>query len=249
MGPAILGAAKGLSGLAGLLGIGSSVASNIGAKSRQNLANRQNVEFWNMQNKYNTPKAQMARLKDAGLNPALIYGSGATNTGVAGSIAPSKAASYNIKDPTPTALNAAMLGSQIRLQDSQSRKNNAETEKTLGLTPGLKTNLELRNEIQQIKNNIAGKTQQQAINLIKQSSLQADFNTKLKDVDAEAATGGYVKGNPFFTIFTQLGIAGDDPQSQLFRKALIGGLIGSKIISELSSGITKFIPRNPKTNR
>jgi len=110
-----------------LAGIGSSVASNYGAKQRQDAANRQNTEFWNMQNKYNTPKAQMARLKEAGLNPALIYGSGATNTGVAGSIAPSKAAPYNIKDPTPTALNAAMIESQIQLQNSQSGKNAAET--------------------------------------------------------------------------------------------------------------------------
>lgn len=32
---------------------------------------------WNMQNEYNSPTAQMARLKAAGLNPNLIYGKGA----------------------------------------------------------------------------------------------------------------------------------------------------------------------------
>lgn len=31
---------------------------------------------WNMQNEYNSPQAQMARLKAAGLNPMLVYGSG-----------------------------------------------------------------------------------------------------------------------------------------------------------------------------
>lgn len=31
---------------------------------------------WNMQNEYNSPAAQMARLKEAGLNPALVYGDG-----------------------------------------------------------------------------------------------------------------------------------------------------------------------------
>lgn len=36
-----------------------------------------NLEAWNMQNAYNTPKAQMERLELAGLNPRLIYGSGA----------------------------------------------------------------------------------------------------------------------------------------------------------------------------
>lgn len=35
---------------------------------------------WNMQNAYNSPAAQMQRLKDAGLNPNLVYGSGADAT-------------------------------------------------------------------------------------------------------------------------------------------------------------------------
>lgn len=35
---------------------------------------------WNMQNEYNSPMAQMARLRDAGLNPNLVYGHGAAQT-------------------------------------------------------------------------------------------------------------------------------------------------------------------------
>jgi hypothetical protein len=49
------------------------------------LANRQlaeyqyskDLEMWNRQNEYNSPLAQMARLKGAGLNPNLVYGTGA----------------------------------------------------------------------------------------------------------------------------------------------------------------------------
>ena len=36
------------------------------------------VEMWNMQNRYNSPTAQMSRLRQAGLNPNLVYGSGVT---------------------------------------------------------------------------------------------------------------------------------------------------------------------------
>lgn len=36
-----------------------------------------NLTMWNLQNEYNDPSAQMQRLDDAGLNPHLIYGSGA----------------------------------------------------------------------------------------------------------------------------------------------------------------------------
>ena len=49
-----------------------------------------------MQNEYNTPANQMKRLQDAGLNPNLIYGSGSANTGIAGGVAPSKPAPYNV---------------------------------------------------------------------------------------------------------------------------------------------------------
>lgn len=35
-----------------------------------------NLDFWAMQNQYNSPEAQMERLKQAGLNPNMIYGSG-----------------------------------------------------------------------------------------------------------------------------------------------------------------------------
>lgn len=36
--------------------------------------NQQQIDFWNMNNKYNTPLAQRARLEQAGLNPDLMYG-------------------------------------------------------------------------------------------------------------------------------------------------------------------------------
>ena len=99
-------------GISGMFGLGSDLLTNKGALRRQRLADQQNIRFWNMQNEYNLPKNQMKRLQDAGLNPNLIYGSGATNTGIAGGIAPSKPASYNIKNPVP--LPALMLEAQIQ---------------------------------------------------------------------------------------------------------------------------------------
>ena len=40
-------------------------------------ARQHDVSMWNAQNEYNTPAMQMQRLKEAGLNPNLVYGSGA----------------------------------------------------------------------------------------------------------------------------------------------------------------------------
>lgn len=94
-------------------GLGSIVGSAIGAgaQRRANIQNMQlakyqnnwqtaendkayarSVEMWNMQNQYNSPTAQMSRLRQAGLNPNLVYGSGVTgnNAGSAPQYQPAK---------------------------------------------------------------------------------------------------------------------------------------------------------------
>lgn len=73
-----------------LIGAGSQVSGGLFGylgQKRQNKHNLQlakdarqhDVNMWNMQNQYNTPAMQMQRLKEAGLNPHLMYGQG--NTG------------------------------------------------------------------------------------------------------------------------------------------------------------------------
>lgn len=41
-------------------------------------AYQRSLQMWNLQNEYNSPTQQMARLRTAGLNPNLVYGSGVT---------------------------------------------------------------------------------------------------------------------------------------------------------------------------
>jgi len=80
----------------GLLSAGSNVLSqgiNAVATGTTNRANRRHAEKmmqwevnanrqnWQLQNEYNHPKQQMQRLKEAGLNPNLVYGNGAVATG------------------------------------------------------------------------------------------------------------------------------------------------------------------------
>lgn len=84
-----------LSFLSSLAGSQSNSAQDYAAQYAQNYQNYQysrelakyqnelNMQSWNMQQDYNTPKNQMARFKAAGLNPNLIYGQG--NSGNASS--------------------------------------------------------------------------------------------------------------------------------------------------------------------
>lgn len=54
--------------------------------------NATNIENWQMQNEYNLPVNQMRRLKDAGLNPNLVYDKGASTTASSLPSAPSPGA-------------------------------------------------------------------------------------------------------------------------------------------------------------
>lgn len=67
--------------------IGSGVMQGIQNRAQrkwnEKMYDRQRTDAlsdWNMQNEYNNPLNQMARLKDAGLNPNLVYGNGAQAT-------------------------------------------------------------------------------------------------------------------------------------------------------------------------
>jgi hypothetical protein len=76
MSDAIGGAIQAIGNIAGQF------ISNAGS-ARQNRKNREwQEEMWNKNNAYNTPTMQMARFKEAGLNPHLIYGQG--NSGNSG---------------------------------------------------------------------------------------------------------------------------------------------------------------------
>ena len=64
--------------IAGTVG-GSLLGNKLAQRSNKKLAQysfNKNVEMWKMQNAYNSPKQQMSRLKEAGLNPNLMYGKG-----------------------------------------------------------------------------------------------------------------------------------------------------------------------------
>ena len=71
------GGAAAISAAAGLAGsIGSGRKAYHRSKKLMNKQYQMDMEAWKTQNAYNTPAAQQARLKEAGLNPALMYGQG-----------------------------------------------------------------------------------------------------------------------------------------------------------------------------
>lgn len=80
---------------AALISGGSNLLSGVFQSAAQSSANATNIQLarenrewqesmWQKQNEYNTPAAQIQRMREAGLNPALMYSQG--NVGNAGSV-------------------------------------------------------------------------------------------------------------------------------------------------------------------
>lgn len=123
--------------------VGSAIQSQQNAKvARENTdktiaANRsmaeyqysKDLEMWNRGNVYNDPSAQMQRLKAAGLNPNMVYGSGSAAGMSAGQLPKYNAptASYNY---VPAVDLPGMIGQfqNFRLGNSQIRNTEASAE-------------------------------------------------------------------------------------------------------------------------
>lgn len=131
--------------LAGAIGAVGNVASNVySGRVNEKVAGRQNEwnlamyqrqladsrENWNMQNAYNSPKAQMERLKEAGLNPNLVYGNSTSGSaGNAGSMSSTPSAQPAVGYYRPMNMMAGLGDlAQLFLTASTVRRNNSETD-------------------------------------------------------------------------------------------------------------------------
>lgn len=106
-----------ITGGAALLGSAINAGSQMGTNSSQlsysrEMYDKQRADAladYNMQNEYNSPKQQMARFKEAGLNPNLIYGQMSNSPVVRSSTAQSynpTAPQVDLAQPAGLALNA-----------------------------------------------------------------------------------------------------------------------------------------------
>lgn len=141
---------------ASLVTAGGNIAFNAAANKKQRawserMYQRQyndNVNFWNLQNEYNSPRAEMQRYKDAGLNPNLIYGN-SNSGGSAGSIATPDIQQTQFRTPDISGIQGA--GSVLsQFQDFQIKQAQIDIMKQQG------NNLALQNMGLEFKNQILG---------------------------------------------------------------------------------------------
>lgn len=150
-GSALLNAGVGAaSGLFGFIGANKRQKRAIAAQKEENRLAREwqkemadwynRVERENLADEraYNNPSAVMARLKDAGLNPDLIYGNGASglvDSNVASAAMPSSVPPTDVAGPimaTPTAMESLFTGAAYAKTLAETKNIKADTAKKEG---------------------------------------------------------------------------------------------------------------------
>jgi hypothetical protein len=123
-----------------------------------NRQQAQNLANWNMQNQYNSPSAQMDRMRQAGINPAMMYGNMSNGPSIeAPSVIHASAPSGSTSSPahsnfTPMQANAptfdlnkgVLAGSQLTVQNAQA--DNLRSQSELLQAQKVKTAVETANE-------------------------------------------------------------------------------------------------------
>lgn len=91
---------------------------------------KDSLAFWNMQNQYNTPQAQMQRFQDAGLNPNLVYGQGSSGNASAPNVPTTPSGQFNTPDFSGI---GAILPQFMDMEIKQATYDNLLTDNTVKL--------------------------------------------------------------------------------------------------------------------
>lgn len=224
-----------MDGIGSLFTIGAQKRAATRAYKRQKAFTK---EVFDYTNAYNTPKAQMDRLRAAGLNPALMYGQGNVGNATAQTANVQKA---NITGPNLA--QSAAAGAQISLMNAQDQKLRAEAENIREQT--VLTGNQSSKVLAEILNIGAqqAKTIQETLNL-KTMGEVLNFDKAIKAIEKDRATNkGIIKGD---TIGNILGMLNLDPANNPTDRKILQGAFtayfGSKVASDLIGSITKLNP-------
>jgi len=129
---------------------------------------KDNLTDWATQNQYNSPAAQMQRLKEAGLNPNLVYGNGVDGN----STAPAKSADVKGWDPKNPDIGSAAPAALAAFQNMRQSTLQADLVKQQIELAKADTDIKKTTQLAQ-KLNIADKT------------FDLDFKKELKDTNLD----------------------------------------------------------------
>ena len=205
------------------------------------------LDAWNMQNAYNLPKAQMARLKAAGLNPALMYGQGTTgNTSGAPQTKFTQLNPYMNSGDIGTLSNASINMALLKAQ-----KDNIESDTQVKKTSATRNKVLTKKDKAEIK-----KINRSIVNMDTQTAKMLQETSNLKDVQSyqrlqnelqtkvvARANKGIIKGDTIGNILEMFGL--DPVNNKDHRNWLYGALgtwYGSTVAKNIMQGVGSIVP-------
>ena len=244
----LVGAGTGL--LGGLFSIGARKKAFKRSKQLMDKQFKMDKEMWDYQNAYNTPVRQMQRLKDAGLNPALMYGQG--TTGNANNMVQSKftelspyTSATDIAQSTAAGVQLSMANAQKKLAESQAYKNTVD-----GLYRTKDYDLAKKMNEQQVSSMAASEdeTRQRIENLKSEKNLTDAKITSEGTINAlnkeylKLEKSGMHRGNMLATIFK--GVFNLDMKNEndrLIAQGIIGAYLGADVFGKLTGGLKNLL--------
>ena len=224
----------------------------MGIQSRNQMRlNQQGADLqYDMWKKTNYP-AQVEMLKEAGLNPGLIYGSAGAG-GTTGSQSGGSAQSGNAPSPQPidiqSALNVAMSKAQIEVAKSQANKNDAEAEAIGGYKKG-----QAEQGIEESKQNVAESIarslnikEDTAKKIAETSNIKSmkDLNEIKEKVETqlwERGQKGFIKGDTIGNIFETIGLdPKNNKEDQTLVRVMLGAWFGAGMVQKITNAIPWF---------
>lgn len=124
-------ASAGIGAGQGVLGLIQNKKNREFAEKQTNQQRQWALEDWRAQNEYNSPRSQMQRLQEAGLNPNLVYGTGAA-TQQAQPIKPSNPQSYRGETPNFSGLQQSIF-TGVDLQQRRAQVDLLEKQGTIAI--------------------------------------------------------------------------------------------------------------------
>lgn len=100
-------------------------------EQKWHMQNEHDLRMWNLMNDYNSPMNQMARFKEAGLNPNLIYGQTNTTPAIAtANFGKGQQGNYRGQIPDISGLHqiGASLMNYVQFREAAARTNNIEAQ-------------------------------------------------------------------------------------------------------------------------
>lgn len=135
--------------------------------------------------------AQVKQMEEAGLNPAMIYGSGGGGGATMGSVSGGGSAA-SAGDPNAGVGMGVQMASQIAMMQAQTEKIKAETENLKGNTENTTVDTagkELKNKGQEIENYIKQATQGDTVSQIAENARKAMYDAQIAGTASVVSEG------------------------------------------------------------